>query len=435
MGSGAQTLRFMARKMKQVYGPPTSAVFPKPNREAGHSMVPYTAGVSAQETQRRYLWTDAFAVLNYCTLAVRSQNREERELYVSAAKKLIHTTHRVLGNPPSAALPMSPWTGRGSQFQAHGSGSLSKNLGLRIGKERARKETDYGMELDGMYFHYLDKWLFALVRFSQVSKDVRYLVDATLLIMQIHPHFMVYHNAKPFAIRWKTNIDISPIKGVHSRPGSDSLSACVVYHLVDAHLKEQKVKVVVDNEELDISKECDDVRQAAELLLNQIGCPASHDPLGFGLQWWELQWVRGSASQRMRDELLAVHGSALHPLHMSLPFRLYGALLGAQLSDSKEVRKTGESLLKFCLAQHRQRAMQGEGGANRASPSGMTGTEGDDKDKEEIPLGEAWDCSHWAINSVMLVACLDTWAWQAQLEKKAVSGMPGVIGCESVLQF
>ena len=72
---------------------------PLPPSEAGPSVVPY--GEGGQDCQRRYLWTDAFAVLNLVTLARRcggGRGEEEagrRERLLEAAGALIETVHKV----------------------------------------------------------------------------------------------------------------------------------------------------------------------------------------------------------------------------------------------------------------------------------------------------------------------------------------------------
>ena len=59
-----ETEALVARVMADVYGDPASPAFPKPLPES-------EAGPSAGG-QRRYLWVDAFGVLNYVTLARRA---------------------------------------------------------------------------------------------------------------------------------------------------------------------------------------------------------------------------------------------------------------------------------------------------------------------------------------------------------------------------
>jgi hypothetical protein len=146
------------RFQEEVYGNinKSERLFPLSlhDNEAGKSKV--LIGESSQ-SMRRYLWTDAFGVLNYVSLAIAYLELGEQENYrrsLKSADTLINSVFAVLGTPSSSKCPMVA--------------SLSPNggyKGLRIGKLKSRGgNSDAGMEFDGMYFHYIDKFLFALCR-------------------------------------------------------------------------------------------------------------------------------------------------------------------------------------------------------------------------------------------------------------------------------
>jgi hypothetical protein len=92
----------MERTMKAVYGdwddPAISFPLPAPPAEAG----PSPSG------QRRYLWTDAFGVLNFITLSQRTKDINKKEKMLICAEKLCQATERCLGNPRSEEYPMAP---------------------------------------------------------------------------------------------------------------------------------------------------------------------------------------------------------------------------------------------------------------------------------------------------------------------------------------
>ena len=92
----------MERTMKEVYGdwddPGVSFPLPAPHSEAG----PSPCG------QRRYLWTDAFGVLNFITLSKRVKDLSKREKMLKCAEKLCQVTELCLGNPRSEEFPMTP---------------------------------------------------------------------------------------------------------------------------------------------------------------------------------------------------------------------------------------------------------------------------------------------------------------------------------------
>lgn len=132
-------LVLMEQTMKDVYGDWYSDNFPKPlpKHEAGDS----------PSGQRRYLWTDAFGVLNFVTLARRaneSGNTQAKEVYLRAAKRLIDAVHVCLANPANKRFPMAK-------------DEMGQYKGMRIGKTMTKIPTDNGMTYDGMYWHYLDK--------------------------------------------------------------------------------------------------------------------------------------------------------------------------------------------------------------------------------------------------------------------------------------
>ena len=82
-----------------VYGPITDNLthFPLP-------MPPSEAGLCHDGYQRRYLWTDAFGVLAYTSIAEMHEMNNEKDkanTYRLACDKLINTVHECLGSPRS----------------------------------------------------------------------------------------------------------------------------------------------------------------------------------------------------------------------------------------------------------------------------------------------------------------------------------------------
>ena len=184
--------------MKQVYGDWDELMdkklfpIPLPAQEAGPSCVQWG---NAGECQRRYLWTDAFGVLNFVTLSKR--HPEKKRIYLAAANELITSVHASLGQPRAAHLPMTSGVNTPFGFK-----------GLRIGKVAAKKNSDPGMTYDGMYWHYLDKWIFALLRYYQASDEIEALREAVALIKSVHPAFL--HKS--------SNISSPPFPSVSSHP-------------------------------------------------------------------------------------------------------------------------------------------------------------------------------------------------------------------------
>jgi hypothetical protein len=176
---------------------------------------------------RRYLWTDAFAVCNYLELYHRTQDAA----YSDLAIRLVDQVHRVLGRH-RADDPRRGWIS-GYREQE---GELHPTIGgLRIGKklnERMLGEPfDERLEWDqdGQYYHYLTKWMHALNRVSQVTRDPVYIRWAVELAKTAHARFTyVPATGGQKKMVWKMSIDLSyplvPSMGMH-----DPLDGLVTY--------------------------------------------------------------------------------------------------------------------------------------------------------------------------------------------------------------
>lgn len=355
--------------MKDVYGDWDAPDFeqcwprPLPPDEAGPGQ-----GLSG-DVQRRYLWIDAFGVLNFVTLAHRAFERgdlDRREVYLRSAERLVQSTRMCLGNPPLTK------DGKASQFSMQKSAATGEYRGLRIGKTRDSQKSDPGMELDGMYWHYLDKWIFAETRLAQERRAVP--AGALQLVKDVHPAFLQRDaGGKPRGLYWKLNIDLSVISGQErTGPKGDALSGWVVYQVVNRAAQEAASQ--------GIQTELAELRDLALRYLQQ-GMHVSGDPLGYGLIWWELQFLPPSAASVVRDAMRKLAPAALDVRHgRALPFRLYGGILGAKLSGDAEVARLAETALKEMVDQEM---------------STRCGQE-----------------PHSAINKVMFCTALDPWAFQ-----------------------
>ena len=191
-----------------------------------------TGLTEAGKTQRRYLWTDAFAVCNY--LELHRQTGEEK--YKHMALRLVDRVHSILGRHRED----DPRTGWISGLDAQ-EGKMHPTIGgLRIGKPMIeRKPTgpyDERMEWDrdGQYYHYLTKWMRALNRVCQVIGDPVFNVWAMELAKTAHARFT--YPSSPDGQKtmfWKMSIDLSyplvPSMGQH-----DPLDGLITYSLLQA---------------------------------------------------------------------------------------------------------------------------------------------------------------------------------------------------------
>ena len=162
-------------------------------------------GLTSNKPQRRYLWTDGFAVCNFLGLYQTTSENKFKDL----ALQLVDQVHRTLGKHREDD-ERSGWLGSKNH--------PTKN-GLRIGKplnERKPHEPfnpNLEWERDGQYFHYLTKWMHALNRVYQVVKEEKYLTWAADLA-EASTAFI--SNNRMF---WKISIDLSyplvPSMGQH----------------------------------------------------------------------------------------------------------------------------------------------------------------------------------------------------------------------------
>ena len=139
----------------------------------------------------RYLWTDAFGVVNFITL----YRETESALYLALAKGVVRTVHDVLGRmrDGKARLP--------GATDEHPLGG-----GLRIGKVDAA-----GSDGDGQYHHYLTLWMFALNRLALAAEDKAYNAQAIELAKAVHPHFVMRKSSGRLGMVWKVSMDLKTV--------------------------------------------------------------------------------------------------------------------------------------------------------------------------------------------------------------------------------
>jgi hypothetical protein len=297
------------------------------------------AGLCCDGYQRRYLWTDAFGVMAYISLAEQAKengNTRQKQKYQQAADKLITVVQDCLGKPRS--------NNENDQMQPDVT-SPTGYVGLRIGKASSRKVTDYGMQYDGQYWHYVDKWLLALSRAGHVH-------DGIAIAKSVFPHFF---DAGPRGtgryggIRWKLSVDATPPPELqYDRGGAndDTLVALIIFSMLEQQRLEQRS--TEDDKDTatipSLSKEIELLRQS----LHGYKPRVTDDPLGWGLEAMYDQFLY---RQPRQSALISLHSHALHISHLSLPFRLYGAMIGAQIVGADIIAPTVDmnSLIERCM--------------------------------------------------------------------------------------
>jgi hypothetical protein len=325
-----------------------------------------TGLVSPQESPRRYLWTDAFAVCNFLEL-YRQTNDEH---YKQLALHLVDQVHHILGRHRDDD-PRTGWLSgldeqEGARHPARG--------GLRIGKEMNERRPDEPYDeqgewdRDGQYYHYLTKWMHALDRVSRVTGDPTYVRWAIELAKTAHARF-TYAPSPGRATRmyWKMSIDLShPL--VASMGHHDPLDGFITY----CQLQATAVKTSGSSAEFDLSAEIADMAALCEGKGWE-----TDDPLGIGellstiYKLAQLILIEGLDQAGLLDDLLGSSLVSLRstansdflklPAHYRLAFRELGLSIGLHAIEkvSGLIRRTPRDLsMKHRLLSQIERLMQ-----------------------------------------------------------------------------
>jgi hypothetical protein len=175
-----------------------------------------TGALSPSAPQRRYLWTDAFAVCTWITLHRATGDHA----HLRAALSLVERVHATLGRH------------RGDDSRRGWISGLDEAeglehptwAGLRIGKPKPERsaaepfDERLEWERDGQYFHYLTQWMRALLAVCHAGADGRYLPWAIELARAAHAGF-VHGSGERRRMVWKASIDLTrplvPSMGAH----------------------------------------------------------------------------------------------------------------------------------------------------------------------------------------------------------------------------
>ena len=205
------------------------------NRDAAIELMDRFAertGLASAGEPRRYLWTDAFAVVNW--LALHRQTGEPR--YRALATRLIDQVHAVLGRHRAD----DSRTGWLSGLSEENGAAHPTAGGLRIGKplpeRRPGEPPDERLEWDrdGQYFHYLTKWMDALARAGALLGEPRYRTWATELARAVFPRFLQRAaSGEPLGLAWKMSIDLARPQVAGLSP-HDALDGYVTFRWLDA---------------------------------------------------------------------------------------------------------------------------------------------------------------------------------------------------------
>lgn len=229
----------------------------------------------------RYLWTDAFGLVNYVSLF----RETGEEAWLDKAEALVEDVDRVLGRP----------------------------LGYRIGEAPDR---------DGQYFHYLAMWMFALARLGEHRAGYR--EKGVALIRQVHPAFVV----PGLGVVWKMREDLSAPYPGYGLGAMDAFDGYVSYRLLG---EEELAREIADMKAImDEQVERLDVDQ--DLGLGMMLWLAHFFPQE---DWARVQSKRGLAAlDRLWTDPPGFFARASHAPDVRIAFANYGVSLGLQAADA-----------------------------------------------------------------------------------------------------
>ncbi|MBO3832988.1 MAG: hypothetical protein FGF51_06325 [Candidatus Brockarchaeota archaeon] len=224
-------------------------------------------GLLSDKPQRRYLWTDAFAVCNFIELYRQTGEAEFKNM----ALNLVDQVHYILGRHRGDD-ERKGWISGLSEEEGRKHPTIG---GLRIGKGLSERKPNESFDevlewgRDGQYYHYLTKWMHALNRVCKTTGDHIYNLWAIELAKTAHAYFVYSTPSGVKRMYWKMSIDLSrPL--VQAMGQHDPLDGLITY--VDLQSTAPK-----DADWPDLGSEINDMAGMCEEIEW-----ATSDPLGIG---------------------------------------------------------------------------------------------------------------------------------------------------------
>jgi hypothetical protein len=304
-------------------------------------------GLTSQRPERRYLWTDAFAVCNYLGLAQATGQAKYAEL----ALKLVDRVHHRLGKH----RPDDQRTGWISGLDAQEGEAHPTRGGLRIGKDLPERkpsepvDAELEWERDGQYFHYLTKWMHALDQATRSTGKPIFNVWGRELAETAHRAF-VYPVGSGGRRRmyWKMSIDLSSplVRSMGQHDALDGYVTCSQLRATASGLQGAVGRPVLDDVAADFAS-----------MVDPDGLETG-DPLGLGglmadaYRLAQLAEQGASVDVRLKDNLLeaalagleqyARQGDLDRGAERRLAFRELGLAIGLQAVDAMRQQATGD---------------------------------------------------------------------------------------------
>jgi hypothetical protein len=175
-------------------------------------------GLASGQPQKRYLWTDAFAVCNLLGLARVTGDAHDSELALRLVAQVHHTLGRHRDDDRRSGWLSGLSENEGEAHPTRGGLRIGKQLPERGPEDRFDERLEW--DRDGQYFHYLTKWMHALDQVTRSTGQPRYNLWARELASTAY-HAFAYQPAagRTHRMYWKMSIDLTralvPSMGQH----------------------------------------------------------------------------------------------------------------------------------------------------------------------------------------------------------------------------
>lgn len=305
----------------------------------------FQTGLVSDKLQRRYLWTDAFAVCNFIELYRLSGDTKYKDLAIN----LVDKVHYVLGRHREDDERRGWISGlsedEGKKHPTKGGLRIGKRLNERKSNEPFDEALEW--ERDGQYYHYLTKWMYALNKLSKAINDQTFNLWAVELAKTAHSAFVYSTPSGDKRMYWKMSIDLSyPL--VHAMGQHDPLDGLVAYVTLQSTSPKESSWPSLDSEINDMKSMCEQMEWKTS------------DPLGIGEllvnaykaaqlipnNYFDNQLVNNLLKTSVESlETYILENQLELPANYRLPFRELGLAIG--LEAVKELKNLMEQKTRF----------------------------------------------------------------------------------------
>lgn len=310
----------------------------------------FQTGLVSGRPQRRYLWTDAFAVCNFIELFRLTGEIKYRDLAIELVNKVHYTLGRHREDDERKGWISGLSEEEGRKHPTIGGLRIGKRLNERKPNEPFDEELEW--ERDGQYYHYLTKWMYALNKLGSVTKDQTYSLWAIELAKTAHSAFVYSTPSGEKRMYWKMSIDLSrPL--VYAMGQHDPLDGLITYVYLQLSFPGKPDWLSLDSEINDMKSICEKAYwyTTDPLGIGELLCNAYKAAQLIPNAYFDYELVnRLMETSEEGMEAFILGGQLELPANYRLPFRELGLAIGLKavgrlknLIDQKQMYFNAES--------------------------------------------------------------------------------------------